>query len=114
MKGEQVKDEFCSKDGEVNGLILKLYVASVDDIYSFASKRGAYIYIENKTSGIVFSNGYDVNVNTETSLVVRKEYRKAEPSPFSDCVADLNTYGSIFTNMFRDKNLGYSQKGCFL
>jgi hypothetical protein len=109
-KGDQVPNLYSSKDGVLNGLTLKLYIASVDDFFSFKHGHGAQIYIHNKSTVPSFFNGYSVSVNAETTLLVKREFNSALPSLYTNCVLDTESYGSIFISMFASNGIEYSQK----
>jgi hypothetical protein len=106
-------DKFSTKDGKINGLNLNLYIASVDDFYSFKSTRGAHIYIHNKSSNPLFFEGFDVGVNIESNIIVSREFSSSLSSPYSSCVQDITYFGSVFTEMFVKNNKEYTQQSCF-
>jgi hypothetical protein len=95
------------------GLVLKLHIPSVDDFYTLKSSLGAHLFIHNSTAQPVFSDGFDVGVNTETSVIVNREFATSLAAPYSSCAPDPYTYGSVFTDMFAASKLDYSQKSCF-
>jgi hypothetical protein len=112
MNGDPIADLYSSKDGVINGLNLKLYIASADDFSSFKTGNGAHIYIHNKSTKPSFFNGFDVPVNADTTLIVKKEFSTALAQPYTNCVSDSSSYGSIFTNMFVKNKMEYTQKEC--
>jgi hypothetical protein len=106
--------KYSTKAGKINGLMLKLYMPSVDDFYSFkTTESGAHVYIHNRSAVPVFFEGFDASVNTETNFMVSREFTSSLSYPFSDCVKDTSSFGSVFTNMFAQYKLDYTQQSCF-
>lgn len=98
----------------MNGLILVLNMGHLSSPFSYASSTGAHIYINNKTVRPSFFEGYEVATGSTTSLQLNRVFSKRKPKPFSNCISDIKSFGSVFTHKFAENNLTYSQKECFL
>jgi hypothetical protein len=91
----------------------RLYVASLDKMYSLMKIKGLHVFIHNKSETPTYFEGFEVSVDTWTDVQVRRTFTEQLPQPFSACEDDFANYGSIFTDMFTEKGLTYSQTHCF-
>ncbi len=82
-------------------------------MYAFESSKGAHVYINNASFKPTFFDGYDVSVKAQTNLAVSREIATTLPKPHGSCVQDIGSFGSIFTDMFKQTGIYYSQKRCF-
>jgi hypothetical protein len=92
-----------------------LYMDNLDgDYYALTSTFGAHIFVNNKSATPNMFDGFDCPVNTECNVALIRSFTYREPNPFSDCITDLASYGSIFTNFFAQRtNRSYSRSSCF-
>ncbi len=107
------ESQYSIKSGKINGLHLKLYIAGIDDFYTFSSSAGAHVYINNASYDPSFVEGYDVAVNSETNMAVSREIATFLPKPHGSCVQDIGSFGTIFTDMFAKNKIYYNQTRCF-
>lgn len=103
---------YSTTSGKINGLILEMYAGDLNSYKELATSRGFHITIHNKTLRPVFFQGVDVAVGAETNLAMSREFYSKMPKPYSDCVANIESFGSIFTDAFAQNNLIYSQTFC--
>ncbi len=67
------------KGGKFNGLCLKIMVPYLDELkyfYSFTSALGAHIFISNQSVNPTIFDGFDISVDKETNVVVKREFSK--------------------------------------
>jgi hypothetical protein len=82
-------------------------------MYSFCKNKGVHVFVNNKTDMPSYFEGFDVAVDTMTDIVVHRTFSERLPAPYSDCVSDIDGFGSVFTNYFAQNNLTYRQASCF-
>lgn len=105
---------YSSKSGNLNGLEIQLYISQAPDAFeSFTSSLGAHVTILNRTSVTHASDGFDVAVDTKTSVSLSRVYSKRLPRPYSECVEDLSSYKSELVEYILEKNLTYTQTLCY-
>jgi hypothetical protein len=100
------------KDGPLNGLILELIVPKVVSPYSFATSKGINIYIANISNILSIPQGVNIKTGTETNIVVNREFTRKLEKPFSECIADLESTGSLFYKIITEMGTDYSQQKC--
>lgn len=112
MLDAEIKKSYVT--GNRNGLYLELYPYEAESVYSLQSDVGLIVFVHNKTSRPVPSEGIKLLSGVLTNIVVEKSYAQKSPYPFSDCV-DLDTFefDRTYYNTILSANLGYKQKDCF-
>jgi hypothetical protein len=82
-------------------------------MFAFGKNIGLHVFVHNKTHRPSYFEGFDVSVDTQTDLTIERTFIERQPAPYSNCVEDPASYGSIFTNMFSRNNLTYKQTQCY-
>lgn len=106
---------YSSLVGKKYGLRLKLYVPHVSRFETFSSIYGVKVAVHNQSfvvSAAKFDT-FDVAVDTEANVRVSRDFTTKLPSPYNDCVQDLDTYDSIFVKMFKDVGTYYIRQFCY-
>jgi hypothetical protein len=113
INGDPVPNLYSNQVGQVNALNLVLHMPYIESDYSFKDQYGAHLYVHNKTTVPFFVDGIDVSVNQDTSIVVNRQFSSTLSAPFSSCVLEPTSFGSVFTDMYASKNLTYTQEECY-
>jgi hypothetical protein len=82
------------------------------DFEAFSSSLGVHLAVHNQSYTPSIFDGFDVAVDTETNVAVSKVISKRLPKPYSECINDISTLGSVFTNFYTQNNMTYSQNDC--
>lgn len=101
------------KTGKINGLELKLYIESSSELFSFSSGKGLHVFIHNQSVLPTIFDGFDVALDFKTNVAVSRVFSKRLSSPYSGCVDNIEAFDSIFTRVFQDNHISYSQSQCF-
>jgi hypothetical protein len=104
--------------GKTNGLSLDLFLGYPNKSFGFRKSHGAILYIHNSSANPVESlDGISLEVGTETDIRISQENYQRLPSPYSDCVFNVNSKNSVLTHLERltiDTMSVYGQKHCLL
>jgi hypothetical protein len=108
-----------SKAPDMNsGLKLKLFVGSEKSRPCWNPEFGILVVVNNRTAPPLFvQDGMYVQAGTETNLLLNKVVMNKLPSPFSNCVTNLDSIDGYDSEWFRQtvKRRGhYRQKWCIL
>ncbi len=111
--GNVIPDLKVTKPGQINGLYLTLYVAPPLGPLSFANAQAAHIFRHNKTREPTIFEGFDISVGAMNTVSLSNTYNQKLPKPYSDCVDEIASYGSVFTEEFAKRKIEYTKSDCF-
>ena len=107
--------------GDSNKLTLELFAGSEKNIITPTNGFGFSLMIYNQTEDdITLSNSKSIKIktNTETNIAISRVFLKKLPSPYSECVIDLesatiDSHDSSLYKQFFKANMTYKQMACF-
>jgi hypothetical protein len=74
---------------------------------------GVRVFVHNQSTTPAALDGFDVAVDTETNIAVNREFSQRLPAPYSNCVENINSFGSVFTDFYAFNDMMYTQSDCF-
>jgi hypothetical protein len=109
---QQLKN--VSKSGKIDALNLELLMPKPKPSqFAFAKTLGAQIFIHNNTASTLPYMGFAASVGHETQIAVNRQFIERMNDPYSSCMSDIESYGSVFTKYFTTNNLYYTKQRCF-
>jgi hypothetical protein len=112
MSGGVIPDQEATKSGQITGFYLMLFIAPAYGPLALSESTFAHIAIHNKTYKPTYYDGVDVAAGFKTQILMKKTYSTRLPQPFSDCIEDIQHYGSVFTDFFAANSLQYTKSDC--
>lgn len=112
---EPIRDKFSTKAGSIYGLQLELFIGNPSDPNSLAFVNGLRIFVHNKTEKPTYLFGVNANVGQYTSITISRTFSSRMEQPYSDCIADIDSYAqkSLYVKTILATNYSYKQTQCF-
>lgn len=95
---------------------MTLFLAPPYSKNSFSRNHGAHVAVHNKSRRPTFFEGFNVKPGTFAKIGIKRTLSYRLPQPYTNCISldSVKTYGSIFTNVFSQNDIGYTQNDCFI
>jgi hypothetical protein len=86
-----------TKAGSINGLTMELFVGEPNDPKSLSTSTGIHMVVHNKSTQVYFIDGFTIGTGTLTNVAIRRSFSSHLAKPYSECVNDIETNPSVFT-----------------
>jgi hypothetical protein len=106
----------ATQTGILGGIIVEIFVASMDNQNALSNQKGVHIFIGNNTVVLDPLAGIKASVGTSNFIGLQKSVHQQLSKPYSNCIEDVNSPNGYDSKYFRQLialNYSYTQEACF-
>ena len=109
LKGVESVPKKSSVSGQLNGLMLEVYLGSQMFVSPLLSSSGLHVFVHNESVAPTIHEGIQLSPGFETNIEVSRVFDYKLESPYNDCVKS-NSNNYEYYNILTSLNRSYRQR----
>jgi hypothetical protein len=99
------------RTGKISGIHMEIELGEEYPVHWLA-ETGVHLFIHNKSHRISMYQGIDASAGKNTNIAIKREFSNKLEKPYSNCIENLELYGSKYYAMLKSANFAYKQSDC--